>query len=139
MAERVQFELVTPARVFAAREADLVVAPGGDGNFGVLPGHAPLLSTLRPGVVDVYENDRLTARIFVAGGFAEVAEERFTVLADEAVAIEDIDAAAAAERLNAAREALVKAQAAGEEDAAAAEAALKVAEALLAAAGGQRA
>ena len=139
MAERVQFELVTPARVFAAREADLVVAPGGDGNFGVLPGHAPLLSTLRPGVVDVYENDRLTARIFVAGGFAEVAEERFTVLADEAVAIEDIDAAAAAERLNAAREALVKAQAAGEEDVAAAEAALKVAEALLAAAGGQRA
>jgi F-type H+-transporting ATPase subunit epsilon len=138
MAERVRFELVTPERVFAEQEADLVVVPGGDGNFGVLPGHAPLLSTLRPGLVDVYEGDKVTARIFVGGGFAEVTEERFTVLADEAVALGDIDAGAAAERLNAAREALVHAQSAGEETAVA-EGALKVAEALLAAAGGQRA
>lgn len=139
MAERVQFELVTPERVFAEQEADLVVVPGGDGNFGVLPGHAPLLSTLRPGVVDIYEGDKVTARVFVAGGFAEVAEDRFTVLADEAMALEDIDAAAATERLSAAREALAQAQSAGEDDVAAAEAALKVAEALVAAAGGLRA
>lgn len=141
MAGRVQFELVTPERVFAKQESDLVVVPGGAGNFGVLPGHAPLLSTLRPGVVDIYEGDKVTARIFVAGGFAEVTEERFTVLADEAVALDDIDAAVAAERLNAAREALVHAQSAGDDDGAVAEAeaALKVAEALLAAVGGQRA
>lgn len=134
MAGRLQFELVTPERVFAAEEADLVVVPGGDGNFGVLPGHAPLLSTLRPGVVDIYEGDKITSRIFVAGGFAEVAEDRFTVLADEAQAVEDIDAAAAAERLSAAREALARAQG-GDEDTAAAEAEMAVAEALTAAAG----
>ncbi len=134
MAGRVQFELVTPERVLAAEEADLVVVPGGDGNFGVLPGHAPLLSTLRPGVVDIYEGDKVTSRIFVAGGFAEVAEDRFTVLADEALAVEDIDAAAAAERLSAARAALAGAQG-GDEETAAAEAELAVAEALAAAAG----
>jgi F-type H+-transporting ATPase subunit epsilon len=134
MAERVQFELVTPERVLARQEADLVVVPGGDGNFGVLPGHAPLLSTLRPGVVDIYEGDKITSRIFVAGGFAEVAEDRFTVLADEAQAVGDIDAAAAAARLNAAREAMTSAQG-GDEDTAAAEAELAVAEALVAAAG----
>lgn len=133
MVERVQFELVTPERVFAAMEADLVVVPGGDGNFGVLPGHAPLLSTLRPGVVDVYEGDKVTARLFVAGGFAEVAEERFTVLADEAMAVEDIDAAAAAERLEAARETLARVE--SDDDTAAAEAEVAVAEALVAAAG----
>jgi F-type H+-transporting ATPase subunit epsilon len=134
MAERVQFELVTPERVLARQEADLVVVPGGDGNFGVLPGHAPLLSTLRPGVVDIYEGDKITSRIFVAGGFAEVAEDRFTVLADEAQAVGDIDAAAAAARLNAAREAMTSAQG-GDEDTAAAEAELAVAEALVTAAG----
>jgi len=134
MAERVQFELVTPERIIVAEEADLVVVPGGDGSFGVLPGHAPLLSTLRPGVVDIYEGDKVTARIFVAGGFAEVAEDRFTVLADEALAVEDIDAAAAAERLTKAGEALTRAQA-GDEDTAAAEAEVAVAEAMVAAAG----
>ncbi|MDX9860711.1 MAG: ATP synthase F1 subunit epsilon [Rhodospirillales bacterium] len=134
MAERVQFELVTPERIVVAEEADLVVVPGGDGSFGVLPGHAPLLSTLRPGVVDIYEGDKVTARIFVAGGFAEVAEDRFTVLADEALAVEDIDAAAAAERLTKAGEALARAQT-GDEDTAAAEAEVAVAEAMVAAAG----
>lgn len=135
MAERVQFELVTPERVFAEQEADLVVVPGGDGNFGVLPGHAPLLSALRPGIVDIYEGDKVTGRVFIAGGFAEVAEERFTVLADEAVALDDIDVAAANARLDAAREALARAQSAGEDDVADAEAAVRVAEALVQAAG----
>ncbi|WP_316975676.1 ATP synthase F1 subunit epsilon [Shumkonia mesophila] len=134
MAGRVQFELVTPERVLAAEEADLVVVPGGDGNFGVLPGHAPLLSTLRPGVVDIYQGDKITSRIFVAGGFAEVAEDRFTVLADEAQAVEDIDDAAAAERLSRARDALTRAQG-SDEDVAAAEAELAVAEALAVATG----
>jgi F-type H+-transporting ATPase subunit epsilon len=134
MAGRVQFELVTPERVLVAQEADLVVVPGGDGNFGVLSGHAPLLSTLRPGVVDIYEGEKVIARIFVAGGFAEVAEDRFTVLADEALAVEDIDTVAAAERLNEAREALARVEG-GDEDVAEAAAELAVAEALATAAG----
>lgn len=105
MTEKVPFELVTPERVVFAEEADMIVVPGGDGDFGVLPGHAPLLSTVRPGTVEVYEGDRVTMRIFVSGGFAEVADGRCAVLADEAVPASEIDRADAEERLERAREA----------------------------------
>ncbi len=104
MTEKVPFELVTPERVVFAEEADMIVVPGGDGDFGVLPGHAPLLSTVRPGTVEVYEGDRVTMRIFVSGGFAEVADGRCAVLADEAVPASEIDRADAEERLNRAQE-----------------------------------
>ncbi|MBC8158038.1 MAG: ATP synthase F1 subunit epsilon [Alphaproteobacteria bacterium] len=133
MAEKVAFELVTPEKIMTSIEADMVVAPGGDGNFGVLPGHAPLLSTLRPGVVDIYEGEIVSSRIFVGGGFAEVTDEGFTVLTEEAVALEDIDGAAATERLQKAQDALAEAE---EEDTAAAEAEIKIAEALIEASGG---
>ncbi len=105
MTEKVPFELVTPERVVFAEEADMVVVPGGDGDFGVLPGHAPLLSTVRPGTVEVYEGDRVTMRFFVSGGFAEVADGRCTVLADEAVPASEIDRADAEGRLKRAQEA----------------------------------
>jgi F-type H+-transporting ATPase subunit epsilon len=94
MAERLLFELVSPERLLLSEEVDMVVVPGSEGNFGVLKGHSLLISTLRPGVIDVYEGQAVTDRIFVAGGFAEVTPERCTVLADEAVAVEDLDAAA---------------------------------------------
>lgn len=135
MADKVAFELVTPEKIMTALEADMIVVPGGDGNFGVLPGHAPLLSTLRPGVVDIYEGETVSARIFVGGGFAEVTDESFTVLTEEAVALEDVDAAAASERLEKAQDALSAAQA-EEEGVAAAEAELQVAEALVGVSGG---
>ena len=134
MADKLAFELVTPESVLAEGEVDMVVVPGGDGNFGVLPGHAPLLSTLRPGIVDIYEGDKVSTRIFVAGGFAEVTEEGFTVLADEAIDVDEIDGSAASTRLDAAREALTQAQS-DDEGVAAAEAEVKVAEALLEASG----
>ncbi len=104
MTEKVPFELVTPERVVCAEEADMVVVPGGDGDFGVLPGHAPLLSTVRPGTVAVYEGDRVSMRFFVSGGFAEVADGRCTVLADEAVPVSEIDRADAEHRLRRARD-----------------------------------
>ena len=63
----------------------MVVVPGTEGNFGVLPGHAPLISTIRPGTIDIYEGNAIAERIFVAGGIAEVTPERCTVLADEAM------------------------------------------------------
>ncbi len=104
MTEKVPFELVTPERMVFADEVDMIVVPGGDGDFGVLPGHAPLLSTVRPGTVEVYEGDRVTMRIFVSGGFAEVADGRCAVLADEAVPASEIDRADAEERLKRAQE-----------------------------------
>ena len=89
----VQFELVTPERLLVSREVEMVVVPGSEGNFGVLPGHAPFISTIRAGTVDIYEGRTVTERIFVVGGLAEVTPERCTVLADEAMPPDSIDRA----------------------------------------------
>ena len=89
----VGFELVTPERLVVSTPVEMVVVPGSEGNFGVLPGHAPFISTLRPGTIDIYEGRTVTRRIFVGGGFAEVTPERCTVLADEAMPPEALDRA----------------------------------------------
>jgi len=96
MADKVKFELVSPEKLLLSEEVAMVVVPGTEGNFGVLPGHALLISTVRPGVIDVYAQDQraVTQRLFVSGGFAEVTPERCTVLADEAMPVKDIDRAA---------------------------------------------
>lgn len=91
MPDQVNFELVTPERMVLSEAVDMVVVPGTEGNFGVLPGHSLLISTIRPGTIDVYRGRAVTRRIFVVGGFAEVTPERCTVLADEAVAPEELD------------------------------------------------
>lgn len=94
MADRVQFELVTPERLLLSEMVEMVVVPGTEGNFGVLPGHAPLISSIRPGTIDVYEGQTVTRRIFVVSGIADVTPERCTVLADEALPPDEIDRAA---------------------------------------------
>lgn len=99
MADTTMFELVSPERLLMSKEVSMVVVPGADGFFGVLPRHSPLLSTLLPGVIDVYEDGSVTDRIFVAGGFAEVTEDRCTVLAEEATQVADLDIEAAEKRL----------------------------------------
>lgn len=91
MPDRVQFELVTPERLLLSDMVEMVVVPGTEGNFGVLPGHSLLISTIRPGTIEVYEGRTVTQRIFVVGGIAEVTPERCTVLADEAMAPEALD------------------------------------------------
>jgi F-type H+-transporting ATPase subunit epsilon len=93
MADKVQFELVSPEKLLLSEAVDMVVVPGTEGNFGVLAGHSLLISTVRPGVIDVYEGNQISERIFVSGGFAEVTAERCTVLADEAVPLSALDAA----------------------------------------------
>jgi F-type H+-transporting ATPase subunit epsilon len=94
MAETVAFELVSPEKLLVAEDAALVVVPGAEGNIGVLPRHVPLISTLRPGVIEV-QKVRGTAEhsVFVAGGFLEVTGERCTVLAEAAVPVSQIDPA----------------------------------------------
>jgi F-type H+-transporting ATPase subunit epsilon len=84
MAETTQFELVSPERLVLSRDVEMVVVPGSEGYFGVLPRHAPMISTLSAGVIDIYQGSSVVERIFVAGGFAEVTETRCTVLAEEA-------------------------------------------------------
>jgi F-type H+-transporting ATPase subunit epsilon len=100
------FDLVSPEKLLLSEEVEMVVVPGAEGDFGVLIGHAPLISTLRPGVIGTYTGDKVDKCIFVAGGFAEVTGERCTVLAEEAMPIEDIDTVEAESRISAAREAI---------------------------------
>lgn len=91
MAENIDFELVSPERLLLSSAVEMVVIPGAEGDFGALAGHAATVSSIRPGVLAVFENGAVTSRIFVAGGFAEVTPERCTVLADDAVPLDDID------------------------------------------------
>ena len=93
MADKVSFELVSPARLLLSEDVEMVVVPGAEGDFGVLAGHAPVISTVRPGTITVYQDDGVSERIFVAGGIAEVTMERCTVLAEEAERVDDIDRA----------------------------------------------
>jgi F-type H+-transporting ATPase subunit epsilon len=106
MAGRIQFELVTPERLLLSEAVEMVVVPGTEGNFGVLPGHAPLISTIRPGTIEIYEGGTVTRQIFIVSGTAEVTPERCTVLADEAVPLDTLDAAAIAPALQAVRDIL---------------------------------
>lgn len=108
--DRLAFELVSPERVIASTEAEMVVVPGEEGDFGVLPLHAPLVSLLRPGVLRVYEGNEVRQRVFVAGGFAEVGERGLTVLAEEAEPVERIDLEEARRRLKEAEEDLADAK-----------------------------
>ncbi|MEQ8335009.1 F0F1 ATP synthase subunit epsilon [Nisaea sp.] len=93
MAETTQFELVSPEKLLYSEAAEMVVVPGTEGYFGVLPRHAPMISTLEPGVIDIHQNGSVAERIFVAGGFAEVTETRCTVLAEEAQILNQVDSA----------------------------------------------
>jgi F-type H+-transporting ATPase subunit epsilon len=88
-----ELELVTPERLVLSEPVDMAVIPGEEGDFGILVDHSLLIATLRPGVVEVYQGEQVTTRLFVSGGFAEVTGDRCTVLADEAIAVGDIVAA----------------------------------------------
>ena len=88
------FELVTPARVMVAVDASMVVVPGALGLFGVLPRHAPTISTLKRGVVSVYVDGQVKARMMVDGGVADVTETRCTVLAERAIDLDSTSSAA---------------------------------------------
>jgi F-type H+-transporting ATPase subunit epsilon len=94
MAEMVEFELVSPEEVLVTQLVDMVVVPGGDGDYGVLGGHVPMITTVRPGAISVFEENHVIDRIFVTGGFAEVTGERITILVEKAVKVEKLDRAA---------------------------------------------
>jgi F-type H+-transporting ATPase subunit epsilon len=110
MADQIQFELVSPERLLVSQAVEMVVVPGAEGDIGVLPGHAPLISNVRPGIIAVFEGNKVAQRIFVAGGFAEVTPERCTVLAEAATMLEDIDRAAVEVEMRNAREDLADAK-----------------------------
>lgn len=103
MADKLVFALVSPETEMFHGEVDQVVVPGADGEFGVLPRHAPLMSTIRPGALRIFDGGQ-ERRIFVNGGFADVTPEGLTVLAEDAVDLADITVAAVEDDLKDARE-----------------------------------
>jgi F-type H+-transporting ATPase subunit epsilon len=108
MAEKIPFEIVSPERLLVSDAADMVTVPGAEGDFGVMAGHMPLISMLRPGVIDVRGGAKSgDMRLFVLGGFAEAKPDRLTVLAEEAIPMAQIDAAALEQRIRNTEEDLV--------------------------------
>ncbi len=90
MADSFQFELVSPERLLMSAKVEQVVVPGSEGYFTVMSGHAPFMSTMRPGVVDVVREGQ-NERIFVRGGFADVNAGGLTVLAEQAIPLAEVD------------------------------------------------
>ncbi|MCW9001846.1 MAG: ATP synthase F1 subunit epsilon [Rhodospirillales bacterium] len=129
--EKVEFELVSPAKLLLSEAVEMVVVPGGEGDFGVMPGHTPLLSTVRPGTIDIWGEGKVQSRLFVEGGFAEVTAERCTVLAEAARPLDEISRDEADERLQRANETMMAAETDGERRGAERE--LRAAEAMVAA------
>lgn len=85
MADTLSFSLVSPASEVFSGEVDHVIAPGAEGEFGVLPNHAPFMTTLKNGVVRILSTGKDDMRVFVRGGFADVTPAGLTILAEEAV------------------------------------------------------
>jgi F-type H+-transporting ATPase subunit epsilon len=92
MADKLHFALVSPERELFNGEVDHVVVPGSEGEFGVSPNHAPVMSVIKPGALKVI-NEGAERRIFVNGGFADVTPEGLSVLAEEAIDLADVNAA----------------------------------------------
>ena len=104
------FELVSPERLLFSGAVAEVDIPGTDGDMGILPGHAPVLSTLRPGVLTMTKDDGTKERIFVRGGFAEVNPQGLTVLAEVAVPVAELNAGLLAQEVKDAQEDVADAQ-----------------------------
>ncbi|HVT25172.1 MAG TPA: F0F1 ATP synthase subunit epsilon [Rhizomicrobium sp.] len=99
MAEKIPFDLVSPERLLLSEDAEMVTLPGTEGDLGVLAGHEPLITTLRPGVIEVKGGARGDERFFVMGGFADIGPAKLTVLAEEAFPIAGVDVAAVDQRI----------------------------------------
>ena len=92
MVDKLHFDLVSPEELLLSEDVEMVTVPGREGDFGVLAGHAPVMTTLRPGFISV-RGEKGERRIFVRGGFAEVNASGLTVLAEEAIPADELNAA----------------------------------------------
>ncbi|WP_411816876.1 F0F1 ATP synthase subunit epsilon [Hyphococcus sp. DH-69] len=108
MAGKLPFNLVSPEKELISAEVDQVDIPSTEGWIGVLPNHSPLMTTLAPGMVRILDGSN-EKRVFVRGGFAEISPAGLTVLAEEAIASEDLNAAEIAQRIKDAEEDLADA------------------------------
>ena len=86
----VSLEIVSPEKLLMSRNVDMVVIPASEGDIGVLEGHSPMIVMLRGGTIDLYDGDKITDRLFVGSGFAEITPERCTVLANQALPLDEV-------------------------------------------------
>lgn len=99
MADTIAFELVSPERLLISEDVEMIVIPGTEGDFGVLVEHAPMISSLRPGILEVHKEGAEPRRIFVNGGFAEVTGDRCAVMTEEALPLEEVERADIEQRI----------------------------------------
>ena len=104
MADKIAFDLVSPERLLLSDQAEMVTIPGTEGYMGVMAGHSPVISTLRPGTISVQGASDGDARFFIRGGFAEITSTKITVLAEEAIPMAEVDAAGLDQRIKDAEE-----------------------------------
>jgi F-type H+-transporting ATPase subunit epsilon len=97
---QVDLEIVSPEKLLLSRAVEMVVIPASEGDLGVLPNHAPMIVLLRGGTITIHEGGRVTDRLYVSGGFAEITPERCTVLADEAIPTAELSRAEGERRLS---------------------------------------
>jgi len=98
----VDLEIVSPEKLLLSRPVDMVVMPASEGDIGVLPNHAPMIVLLRGGTITITESGKVTDRLYVSGGFAEITPTRVTVLATEATPVAEVSRAEGEKRLAAA-------------------------------------
>jgi F-type H+-transporting ATPase subunit epsilon len=98
----IDLQIVSPARLVLSRSVDMVVMPGYEGDLAAQENHAPMIVLLRGGVIALYDAANVVGRFFVAGGFAEITADRCTILADDAVPVEELNADQARRNLAAA-------------------------------------
>lgn len=110
MAEAFKFELVSPARLVLSEDVAQVMVPGADGDFTMLKGHSPFMTTVRPGVVESTSPAGKVTRIFVRGGFADASPNGLTILAEQAIPVEDLKADVIAKEIKDAEEDLADAK-----------------------------
>ena len=104
MVEALKLELVSPEKLILSEDVEMAVLPGGEGDFGVMRGHSPVISTLRPGEIVIFEKNKIKSRIFVGGGFAEVNDQICTILAEDVENVDDINRDEALKMLGVAEE-----------------------------------
>jgi len=92
MADMLHLEIVSPERLLKDAEVAMVIVPGSDGEFTALPQHAPLMSTMRPGIIEIFKSETSEAeRLFVKGGLVQISPAGMTILAEETLVLDSVD------------------------------------------------